>query len=367
MNHSSESKVTPAWYLADFEKYVESHGFKLSPGAVEIARTWEELGARINQVPGPTIVLQCFFSMLKPLRSLMLRKGADPDTGIGVLNKSLLTKRYYDEYDTDSYSEEYRGGFRAWIADYSITAARRHHRTEILDLDLLEGYLDAHDEDSPPIDNSNWADEALHVSFNTLSHIFGRYHASMWLKFDDIRRELDLQTADAARKEPLDAAPPHLKQSVLSLLADYPDYRRNCFLIMPFRETAIHREIHSTLKGILESHGIKLLRADDREYSEDLFGNIEAHMYGCRFGIAVHERVISDAANPNVALEVGYMLGLQKQVCLLKEQTVVSLPSDLSGRLYVPFDSQNIEASLRTSMQRWLIQKRIIPAEKSPH
>lgn len=351
-------------YSEDFKKFAASHGFILSPQAIEIVNAWESLGKQLNQVPGSNIVLQSFLSRLKPLRSLMLRKGADPDTAISVISKALASEPGYDVYDAESYSDEYRGGFRAVVVDYSMTAARRHNRTEILDFDLLEGYLDAHDENNPPMDNLNWTDEALHVPFNTLSHIHGWHQESLWVKFDDIRRELDLQTADAARKEPLDSAPPHLKHAVLSLLADYPDYRRNCFLIMPFRRTAIHIEIHLALKDILSGYGINLLRADDHEYSEDLFGNIEAYMYGCRFGIAVHERVVSDAPNVNVALEVGYMLGLQKQVCLLKEQTVVSLPSDLSGRLYVSFDSLNIRTSLESNLQRWLSQKRILPFKK---
>lgn len=354
--------MTPEQHINDLESYAASLGFTLSSQSRELALAWETLSAEANQSPGYAAVLPCFFAKLPALRSLMLRKEGDPDAAIALLKAELTSEKLFDEYAVDDrYSDsEFRNGFRGQLVDYSISSARRHGRTEVQPLDFLEGYLDAHDETFPALDNLSWADESLHVPFNTLAHIRGRFHPSLWVRFDDIRRELNLQTADAARKEPLDAAPLRLKHAVLSLLSEYPDYRYNCFLIMPFRETAVHRQIHASLKSLLGEQGINVLRADDRTYSEDVLGNIEAYMYGCRFGIAVHERVLSDTANPNVALEVGYMLGLKKDVCLLKEQTVTALPSDLNGRLYVPFDSQNVESSLRENMGRWLRTKNLI-------
>jgi hypothetical protein len=352
--------MTPHQYLEDFEHYLLTYGFTLSGQSREIALLWEQLGQECNLTPGYYVVLQAFLLRLPALRSLMMRKNADPDEAIAVLRGDVKTHAGDDAYSIgdDLYSAtNYRGGYRAQIADYGIAAARRHGRSEILPLDLLEGYLDAHDEEYPPIDNVTWRDEALHVVFNTLAHIRGRFHASMWVRFEDIRKELGLQTADAARKEPVDAAPLHLKHSVLSLLAEHPDYRSNCFLIMPFRETEIHRRIHKILKAFFFEQKMNLLRADDRIYSEDVLGNIETYLYGCRFAVAVHERVLSDEPNPNVAFEIGYMLGLKKDVCLLKERTVKALPSDLSGRLYVQFDSQELEMSLRENVGRWLENK----------
>lgn len=355
--------MTPEQHVNDLESYVASLGFTLPRQSRDLALYWETLGAEANQSPGYAAVLPCFLAKLPALRSLVLRKDGDPDTAITILERDLRSKKLFDEYsvDGDRYSDgDYRGGFRGQLVDYSISSARRHERMEIQPLDFLDGYLDAHDETFPPLDNSSWTDESLHVPFNTLAHIRGRFLASLWVRFDDIRKELGLQTADAARKEPLDAVPPRLKHAVLSLLSEYPNYRDNCFLIMPFRETPVHSQIHANLRSLLGEYGINLLRADDRTYSEDVLGNIEAYMYGCRFGIAVHERVLSDNANPNVALEVGYMLGLKKEVCLLKEQTVMALTSDLHGRLYVQFDSQNLEPSLRESVGRWLGTKNLV-------
>jgi len=354
--------MTPQQNIKDFDDYASSLGFRLSTNAREMVLSWENLAAQVDVDLEYYVVLQTFLLNLPLLKSLMLRKNADPDGAIAILQRDVKTHGDDDKYaDGGTYSEsKFRGGYRAELADYSISAARRHGRSEILPLDFLEGYLDAHDETFPPLDNSSWTDEALHVTFNTLAHIRGKFHPSLWVRFDDIRSELGLQTADAARKEPLDAAPPHLKHAVLSLLSDHPNYRNNCFLIMPFRETPVHKKIHQILKSFLAEQGINLFRADDCNYSEDVLGNIEAYMYGCRFAISVHERVLSDNPNPNVAFEIGYMLGLKKDVCLLKERTVTSLPSDLNGRLYVQFDSLDLEVSLRESVDRWLKNKNLI-------
>jgi len=51
------------------------------------------------------------------------------------------------------------------------------------------------------------------------------------------------------------------------------------------------------------------------------------------------------------------MLGLNKKVCLLKDQTLKDLPTDLMGKLYKPFDPQHIETTLPKQLEKWLIDK----------
>src|SRR5690606_12093358 len=99
---------------------------------------------------------------------------------------------------------------------------------------------------------------------------------------------------------------------------------------------------------------------DDKEYSDDLFSNIKTYMYGSDFGIAVVERVENNEFNPNVSLEIGYMMGLNKNVCLLKDKTLRSLQSDLVGKVYRPFDTQNIKESVKSQLEKWLEDKGFI-------
>jgi predicted nucleotide-binding protein len=83
-------------------------------------------------------------------------------------------------------------------------------------------------------------------------------------------------------------------------------------------------------------------------------------MHCCDFGIGVFERILEDNFNPNVSIEVGYMMGLRKKVCLLKDQTLNNLPTDLMGKLYKPFDPQNIEKTLPDQLEKWMQDKGLI-------
>ncbi len=109
-------------------------------------------------------------------------------------------------------------------------------------------------------------------------------------------------------------------------------------------------------------HGIVALRADDKEYMDDLFLNIKTYMHACDFGIAIFERITDDNFNPNVTLEVGYMLGMGKNVLLLKDKTLKALQTDLAGRLYKEFNTVEVEESIPIAIEKWLRDKGLINA-----
>ena len=98
----------------------------------------------------------------------------------------------------------------------------------------------------------------------------------------------------------------------------------------------------------------------DKEYHDDLFSNIITYIYGCEFGIAVFERLESNNFNPNVSLEVGFLLGLKKKVCFLKDKTINVLHTDLVGKLYRPFDPQDPENTIKEQLLKWLEDKNLI-------
>jgi nucleoside 2-deoxyribosyltransferase len=83
-------------------------------------------------------------------------------------------------------------------------------------------------------------------------------------------------------------------------------------------------------------------------------------MHGCGFGIAVFERLEEESFNPNVSLEVGYMLALGKPVLILKYKTLKKIQTDLIGRLYKEFDPQNPKETIPEKVLRWLKDKRIV-------
>jgi len=82
-------------------------------------------------------------------------------------------------------------------------------------------------------------------------------------------------------------------------------------------------------------------------------------MHGCGFGIAIFDRISEEYFNPNVSLEVGYMLGLGKRVLLLKDQSLRSIHTDLVGRLYTAFDTQDPASSIGKAIGKWLRDRNI--------
>jgi hypothetical protein len=99
---------------------------------------------------------------------------------------------------------------------------------------------------------------------------------------------------------------------------------------------------------------MKGLCADDRVYIDDLWDNIRVYMTGCRYGIAVYEDIDQRDFNPNVAIELGYMLGHEKRCLILKEKRLPTIPADIVGRLYKPWDAFDIEASVSAAVAQWV-------------
>lgn len=150
---------------------------------------------------------------------------------------------------------------------------------------------------------------------------------------------------------------PEIASGIEKFRQDYPSSQRTAFIIMQFGTTTLHQDIVDCIKDQLGKHGITALRADDKEYLDDLFPNIKVYMHACDFGVAVFDRITEDDFNPNVTLEVGYMLGMGKDVLLLKDKTLKSLTTDLTGRLYKPFDTTDVTGTIPLQIKKWLTDK----------
>ncbi len=158
--------------------------------------------------------------------------------------------------------------------------------------------------------------------------------------------------------------PVEIKESLARFQKDYPDQSKTAFIMMRFADTKTHNEIASAIKDILSKNDIKGLRADDKQYHTDLLPNILTYVYGCKFGIAVFERIEADDFNPNVAFELGYMFALRKDVCLLKDRTLNFLQTDIIAKLYKNFDTRDIEKTVSQELTKWL-EDIVIIEEKS--
>jgi hypothetical protein len=164
-------------------------------------------------------------------------------------------------------------------------------------------------------------------------HLFGSYNANL------IGNKVDTTSS----------LPPEITDSLGKFREDHPDAGNVGFIMMRFGQTQAHDDIVQGIHVAFDAAGLTAVRADDKQYHDDLLANILTYVYGCGFGIAVFERLEEDNFNPNVSLEVGYMMGLRKPVCLLKDKTLKTLHADLVGRLYRSFDPQDPIRSLPVS------------------
>ncbi len=159
--------------------------------------------------------------------------------------------------------------------------------------------------------------------------------------------------------------PSEITESLKQFRQEYPDPVRVAFIMMEFGNTDAHQKIADAIKRTLNAHGLIGIRADDKTFHDDVWYNVLTYMHGCGFGVAVFERLESDAFNPNVSLEVGHMFGLGKRVCLLKDKTLKALHTDLMGKLYKPFDPQHASRTIGAALAKWLADR--LPPSPSEH
>src|SRR4051794_33263445 len=124
--------------------------------------------------------------------------------------------------------------------------------------------------------------------------------------------------------------------------------------MMRFLQSQQLNDIYEAIKSAFASRGFHAVRADDRDFTGELWSNIEVYMACCNLGVAVFEDIEQRDFNPNVSLELGYMLGRRKRCLLLKEQRLPNLPADVVHRLYKPFDMFDISTSITREILRWV-------------
>jgi len=146
----------------------------------------------------------------------------------------------------------------------------------------------------------------------------------------------------------------HLEPALREFLDDHPDPQKNVFVMMRFLQSAQMSQIHTAVNDALRRLDFHAVRADDRDYTGELWTNIQVCMAGCQLGLAVFEDIEQRDFNPNVSLELGYMLARQRRCLILKEKRLPALPADVMHRLYKPFDMFNIHETISHQIDRWL-------------
>jgi hypothetical protein len=152
-------------------------------------------------------------------------------------------------------------------------------------------------------------------------------------------------------------APPELLLPLRAFLADYP-FESNVFAMtrFPDKPGATGDPLAKALeiaRTTCKSHGLTLHLASDRMIVDDLWANVSAHMWACRYGIAIFENQTGSGVNYNLTIEVGGMLMSGRRCALLKDKSVPALPTDLVGKIYKSVDLTQ-RRTIADSLHAWL-------------
>ncbi len=156
---------------------------------------------------------------------------------------------------------------------------------------------------------------------------------------------------------PPEFAPPRWSTGIERLLKRFPfDTNVFCMTRFPSEELEPHDplfEVVDAVREVLESHGLTLHLASDRQADDDLMGNIGAHMWACKYGIGLLEARNGGTLNYNAVIELGSMIITGRRCAMLKDISAPNLPVDLSGHIYKSVDFDDVN-TVRIATQDWV-------------
>lgn len=144
----------------------------------------------------------------------------------------------------------------------------------------------------------------------------------------------------------------HLEKYYRSFVADHPDKEKTVFLMMRYRRNAQFEQLYKVLKQSFASHGFELLKANDKDYTDNVWDNICLYMLACNYGATIFEEIDEKDFNPNVSIELGFMLALGKRCLILKDDRM-KLPTDIIGKLFKSFSTYEIEETVEKAVESW--------------
>ena len=156
---------------------------------------------------------------------------------------------------------------------------------------------------------------------------------------------------------PVYMAPPALVQPLRAFLADHP-FDTNVFGMTRFPDAKagtadpVGRAL-AVVKEVCRTSGLEFHLASDRAIVDDLWANVTAHMWACRYGVALFEDRVDRGLNHNLLIEVGAMLMTGRRCALLKDGSIERMPTDFVGMIYKSVDL-SAEDSVAATVGAWL-------------
>lgn len=131
------------------------------------------------------------------------------------------------------------------------------------------------------------------------------------------------------------------------------------FLIRKFESRNDRDALITTIRNSFREKGLKLVDASEKSLQQETWRNIKEFLDNCAFGVVIIDSFSpndNNEFNPNIFLEIGYLLARGKNLLILIQNSLErKLPTDVKPFLYTTFDSQDIDSySLKVKIHKWI-------------
>ncbi|MGY1826533.1 nucleoside 2-deoxyribosyltransferase [Blastococcus sp. SYSU DS0541] len=123
---------------------------------------------------------------------------------------------------------------------------------------------------------------------------------------------------------------------------------------MRFDDTRVMRAIHDGVRAAAARHGRDVVRADDHDYTGELWTNVALCLENSDLVIAVLDQVERSDCDANVMVELGFALAAGRRCLILVERRLGELPAVLRHRLTYDFDALDLPGSIERRVDDWL-------------
>lgn len=125
-------------------------------------------------------------------------------------------------------------------------------------------------------------------------------------------------------------------------------------LLMRFDDTPVMRAIHDGVRVAAARHGRDVVRADDHDYTGELWTNVALCLEHSDLVIAVLDQLERSDCDANVMVELGFALAAGRRCLILVERRLRELPAVLRHRLTYDFDAWDLPDSIDRRVDDWL-------------
>ena len=250
-------------------------------------------------------------------------------------------------------SRRYKTRSKRSDIDLLIYAPEGLSRDEITDIIKSENSLDIFETNDKKVAKS-FANDSFLKRDNLISTLDAELIWSREQEYNDSINDYTNITILRNHDFKMSCMPQHSEEEIKF----YQQYGYNAiFVIMDFDERLL--EIYNIIASFFKEKDLIAVRANEAEFANNLWENTKVYLECCSTAVAIVDGGKTNGDNgepiynPNVAIEVGYMLCKGSKICILKDKTLNKLPTDISARLYKEYDSDNLKDTVTQALESW--------------